>query len=322
MYDKKRIHLEKQVTLDWILSKVTVYDIYSHYIGEFKVGQIYKSPFRKDKNPSFAIFYSKKSNTLLFKDHGTGECGDIIRFVSLYTGISNYNDILNNIVEQLKITTKTKLDITKQYISHVETVVGVVRQPMTDIDIAYWSQFNISISTLKKFKVDSIKYYLCNGVVKGIYKEDNPMYSYKVYDHFKIYRPLGEKHIKWRTNLTEYDIQGFEQLPKKGDLLVITKSLKDVMCLYEMGISAIATPSESSFIPDDVLDALLKRFKRVIILFDRDVTGMKQSRKYSLKTGLDAFFINKRFKAKDISDAIKYNGFETINEWLTKTITK
>ena len=33
--------------------------------------------------------------------------------------------------------------------------------------------------------VSSIKYYLCNGVVKGIYKDSNPMYAYKVYNHFK-----------------------------------------------------------------------------------------------------------------------------------------
>ena len=80
MYDKKRI-IKKNITLDWILSKVNVYDIYSHYIGEFKVGHIYKSPFRKDRNPSFGIFYSKTKNTLLFKDHGTGECGDVIYII-------------------------------------------------------------------------------------------------------------------------------------------------------------------------------------------------------------------------------------------------
>ena len=49
------------VTLEWILSKVTEYDIYAKYIGQFKVGMIYNSPFRKDKNPSFGIFYSKRT---------------------------------------------------------------------------------------------------------------------------------------------------------------------------------------------------------------------------------------------------------------------
>lgn len=319
MYDKEKAKLS-DITLDWILSRVTEYDIYAHYLGQFKVGMIYNSPFRKDKNPSFGIFYSKRTKQLLFKDHGTGDCGNVIKFVSLYTGITNYNDILLDIVDKLKITSDTKLVSSKQYIASTETVIGVVRQDFTAEDINYWSQFNICINTLKKFNVNSIKYYLCNGIVKGIYKKENPMYAYKVYNNFKIYRPLADKYTKWRNNLGQYDIQGFKQLPKTDNLLIITKSLKDVMCLYEMGISAISPASESTFIPDDVLDNLKKRFKHILICFDRDTAGIKYLRKISLKTGLKPLLVHKKWKAKDISDAIKLNGFENIKNWLYETI--
>lgn len=319
MYDKEKAKLS-DITLDWILSRVTEYDIYAHYLGQFKVGMIYNSPFRKDKNPSFGIFYSKRTKQLLFKDHGTGDCGNVIKFVSLYTGITNYNDILLDIVNKLKITSDTKLVSSKQYIASTETVIGVVRQDFTAEDINYWSQFNIHIDTLKKFNVNSIKYYLCNGIVKGIYKKENPMYAYKVYNNFKIYRPLADKYTKWRNNLGQYDIQGFKQLPKTDNLLIITKSLKDVMCLYEMGISAISPASESTFIPDDVLDNLKKRFKHILICFDRDTAGIKYLRKISLKTGLKPLLVHKKWKAKDISDAIKLNGFENIKNWLYETI--
>lgn len=322
MYDKRRVKIPTDITLDYILSKVSEYDIYAHYLGQFKVGAIYNSPFRKDKNPSFGIYYSKRTKQLLFKDHGTGECGNIVKFVSLYTGLTNYNDILKDIVKQLNITTDTKLDSSKQYIPSSETVIGIVRQKFTPTDINYWSQFNISEKTLKKFNVNSIKYYLCNGIVKGTYKEDNPMYAYKVYNNFKIYRPFADKYTKWRNNLTEYDIQGYAQLPSKGDTLIITKSMKDVMCLYEMGIPAISPSSESTFIPNDILEGLKKRFKRIIILFDRDNAGVKYLRKMSLKTGLEGLLVHKKFKAKDISDAIKANSFEEIKEWLYGEIKK
>lgn len=322
MYDKRRVKIPTDITLDYILSKVSEYDIYARYLGQFKVGAIYNSPFRKDKNPSFGIYYSKRTKQLLFKDHGTGECGNIVKFVSLYTGLTNYNDILKDIVKQLNITTDTKLDSSKQYIPSSETVIGIVRQKFTPTDINYWSQFNISEKTLKKFNVNSIKYYLCNGIVKGIYKEDNPMYAYKVYNNFKIYRPLADKYTKWRNNLTEYDIQGYAQLPSKGDTLIITKSMKDVMCLYEMGIPAISPSSESTFIPNDILEGLKKRFKRIIILFDRDNAGVKYLRKMSLKTGLEGLLVHKKFKAKDISDAIKANSFEEVKEWLYKELFK
>ena len=318
MYSKEKANeLANPITLDYILSKVTEYDIYAHYLGQFKVGMIYQSPFRKDKNPSFGVFYSKRTNQLLFKDHGTGECGNVIKFVQLYTGKTNYNDILQDIVAKLNITPETKLDSSKQYIPSTETVIGVVRQEFTDTDIKYWNQFNISTKTLKKFNVNSIKYYLCNGVVKGIYKPENPMYAYKVYNNFKVYRPLGDKYTKWRNNLTEYDVQGYEQLPKKGDICIITKSLKDVMCLHEMGIPAISPSSESTFIPESVLVYLKKRFKKIIIIFDRDQAGFKNVRKIIKKyKDLDFLFINKKFKSKDISDAIKNNSYEIIKNWI------
>lgn len=320
MYSRKRAKLPDNITLDWILSKVTEYDIYAKYIGQFKVGMIYNSPFRKDKNPSFGIYYSKRTKQLLFKDHGTGECGNVIKFVSLFTGKTEYNDILSDIVDKLNITNNTKLVSSKQYIPPTETVIGVVRQEFTNVDINYWKQFNISINTLKKFNVNSIKYYLCNGIVKGTYKRENPMYAYKVYNNFKIYRPLADKYTKWRNNLTDYDIQGYEQLPQKGDILFITKSMKDVMCLHEMGYPAVSPSSESTFLPKDVLEQLKTRFKRIIILFDRDTAGVKRSRKLSRETGLEAIFINKKFKAKDVSDAVKANSFEEIKNWLNETI--
>lgn len=320
MYSRKRAKLPDNITLDWILSKVTEYDIYAKYIGQFKVGMIYNSPFRKDKNPSFGIYYSKRTKQLLFKDHGTGECGNVIKFVSLFTGKTEYNDILSDIVDNLNITNNTKLVSSKQYIPPTETVIGVVRQEFTDVDINYWKQFNISINTLKKFNVNSIKYYLCNGIVKGTYKRENPMYAYKVYNNFKIYRPLADKYTKWRNNLTDYDIQGYEQLPQKGDILFITKSMKDVMCLHEIGYPAVSPSSESTFLPKDVLEQLKTRFKRIIILFDRDTAGVKRSRKLSRETGLEAMFINKKFKAKDVSDAVKANSFEEIKNWLNETI--
>ena len=319
MYDSTK--KKEPLTLDYILSKVNEYDIYASYIGQFKPGLIYNSPFRKDTNPSFGVFLSKRTGKLLFKDHGSGVCGDVIKFVREITGISNYNDVLQEIVRKLKITNKTVLKSTKP-IESKETIIGIVRQAFTEIDKTYWGSYHITIPTLEKFNVHSIKYYLCNGIVKGIYKDENPMYAYKVYNNFKIYRPLGDKFTKWRNNLTDIDVQGYAQLPKKGNLLIITKSLKDVMVLHEMGYNAVSPSSESTFIPDIVLNDLKKRFKNILICFDRDAAGVRNLRKVSLKTGLKGFLVHKSFKAKDISDAVKTNGFESVKDWLKKLLWK
>lgn len=315
----------KQATfgiLSDILSQITDYDIFAYYMGHFKVGKLYNSPLRHDDQiPSFAVFKGRRGN-LMFKDHGSGLSGNAIKFIREYKHITTDAELEKELLRIIRaaapITTRTS---TRDYTSYSSADIGIVRQEFTATDTAYWKQFGIKRETLEKYQVFSIKYFLCNRIVSGIYKESNPMYAYKVNDKFKIYRPLNSKYTKWRTNLTNTDVQGFAQLPEGNrDILIITKSLKDVMVLYEMGYDAISPSSETTFIPDEMMDALKNKYKHIFILYDRDKTGMMKAKEYSRKYGIPAFFINKRFASKDISDAVQQNGFDTVNEWLTKTL--
>ena len=314
------------MSLKDLLDKLTDYDIYSYYVGQFKIGKLFNSPLRSDdKNPSFAIFKGMNGG-LFFKDHGSGEGGNAIKFVKLYKNINTKDELereLLRIVRKMNPNSGTAIRTYSYSVDSGPTDIGIVRQPFTDVDKRYWKQFHISIDTLRKFQVFSIKYFLCNRVVRGTYKETSPMYAYKVDDKFKIYRPLASKYTKWRTNLTNRNVQGLSELPVEGgNLLIITKSLKDVMCLYEMGFNAIAASSETTFIPDDILNSLRHKWKHVIMLYDRDKTGMLESRKYSRQYKLDAVFVHKRFKAKDVSDAVKDNSYNDVKQWLTQTLMK
>ncbi len=313
------------MSLKDLLDKLDDYSIYSYYLGSFKPKTLMNSPLRPDdKIPSFAIFPSK-SGDLLFKDHGTGEAGNALKFIKLYKGIQTRDELEGELLRIVKRfnPTSSVATVTRTYTPREDTDIGIVRQPFTEVDKKYWKQFHISIDTLRRFNVFSIKYFLCNRVVRGTYKEDSPMYAYKVYDRFKIYRPLSSKYTKWRTNLTNRHVQGLAELPKEGgNLLIITKSLKDVMCLYEMGFNAIAASSETTFIPEDILQSLRSKWKHIVILYDRDAAGMQNSRKYSKQYKMDAIFVNKKFKAKDVSDAVKSNSFFEVKEWLTKTVER
>lgn len=94
--------------------------------------------------------------------------------------------------------------------------------------------------------------------------------------------------------MTNRHVQGLSELPKEGgDLLIITKSLKDVMCCYEMGFNAIAAASETVFIPEDILRSLRSKWKHIVILYDRDQTGMLKARQYSKQYKIDAFSLIK-----------------------------
>ena len=313
------------MSLKDLLDKLDDYDIYSYYVGQFKIGKLFNSPLRSDdKNPSFAIFKGVNGK-LFFKDHGSGEGGNAIKFVKLYKGIQTRDELERELLRIVRKMNPNSGNAIRTYSYSVDsgpTDIGIVRQPFTDVDKQYWKQFHISIDTLKKFQVFSIKYFLCNRVVRGTYKENSPMYAYKVDDKFKIYRPLASKYTKWRTNLTNWNVQGLSEIPKEGgNLLIITKSLKDVMCLYEMGFNAIAASSETTFIPDKILQSLRSKWKHIVILYDRDKTGMLESRKYSRQYKLDAIFVHKKFKAKDVSDAVKNNSFADVKKWLTKTLS-
>ena len=282
-----------------LLEKLDDYSIYSYYLGSFKPGKLINSPLRaNDRIPSFAIFTGKSGN-LLFKDHSTGEAGNALKFMKLYRGIQTREELEKELLRIIR-RTNPNLEVRANNYSKPEgsssVDIGIVRQPFTEVDKKYWKQFHISTDTLKKFNVFSIKHFLCNRVVRGTYKEDSPMYAYKVYDRFKIYRPLASKYTKWRTNLTNRHVQGLSELPQEGgNLLIITKSLKDVMCLYEMGFNAIAASSETTFIPEDILEVLRSKWKHIVILYDRDKTGMKTAREYSKQYRIDAIFVHKKF---------------------------
>lgn len=324
MYNTRRVIEKKEqesLRKEDILAKVTDYAIFAKYIGDFKIGRIYNSPLRDDKNPSFGIFVDKKTGDLLYKDLASGDCGDVFKLVKKIKNLTTYKETLIEISKDLNLNSiELKLD-SSQKRKVRETVISIVRKSFTKEDVVYWNEFGISEETLKLFQVSAISKYVIDNVVKASYKYGNPMYAYKVFNKFKIYRPLESKINKWRGNLGNLDIQGFEQLPENGDLLIITKSLKDVMTLHELGYTSVAPASESTLIPEIVMNNLKSRFKRIILFYDRDKTGMSFTRKMVSEYRIDFMFIKKQTKLKDISDYLKKNGSIETKLLLTNMIS-
>ena len=115
-------------------------------------------------------------------------------------------------------------------------------------------------------------------------------------------------------------IQGAKQLPKSGEFVVVTKSLKDVMSLYEFGIPAIAPNSENLFLTESQYEKLHQKFGQIYILYDRDLPGVKSANKIRKKfKSLKVLLIP---KVKDFTDYVKKYGtlktFNLIEEWQEK----
>jgi hypothetical protein len=285
--DLNSMIFDDKLSVEEILKEISQYDIYSYYMNRgFKIEELICSPLRKDNIPSFRFFYHKtKKDTLMWYDFATAESGDCFIFVCKLLGLS-YIDCLRRIVQDFKgsgssysIPDRSNIVLNKNKEQEFSKVkIGIRKRKWLEKDRLFWEQFGISKKTLELFKVAPIDYVFYND--KPV-KTDELSYAYlEIKDgvhSFKIYQPLS-KTFKWINN-ADYSVhQGYTQLPEKGELLIVTKSLKDVMALRDvLGINAIGLQSESVNIKNTVLDEYKSRFERVICLFDNDF--LKKSQK-------------------------------------------
>jgi len=327
MYGSKVVELNE----DEILSRVTCLDIFSYYIGkDFKYGRAMCSPLRKDKSPSFTIF-RHNSGKFFFKDFSTGDTGDCFTFLTKMFGLKRFDTyrLVDNDF-QLGISTKSFMAPTKQYVGKHMKELENIEESSTTIQIktrpwnskedkTFWFKYGICCNILNKFHVQPAEHVWVNGNLIVSSNRFNPIYAYNFGEgKLKIYQPYSK--FKWLSNTSVSDLQGLSQLPDSGDTLVITKSLKDVMCLDIWGIPAVAPSSESCVIPADIVKELYDKFARIYILYDFDRTGISFANKHrKLYSFTPLFFTNGKFgtfdyKSKDFSDFIALNGVKSAAE--------
>lgn len=325
------IDLNKEfLTKEIIFRYVSEYDIFSHYLPEIKVGKSILSPEqirgkdnKKDTKPSFNLYYAE-NNRLLFKDFGTGKTGDCFDFVQKFYGISYYGALSQVALdfgfesdyqcsEFFMDRGKIATSLPKESLADKEykpTEIEITLRSWLKRDILFWKRHGISIPTLTRFRVLPISQFFING--KKFFSRN---YSYAYVEKkdgritYKIYQPYSTE-MKWVSN-TPYSVhQGYSQLPKKGDLLIITKSLKDVMALYETaGLNSIGLQAESIFIKDSVVREYKQRFREIFCLFDNDMQGVELAKKYKVKYGLKGMIVPYEYSgAKDYSDLVRIYG--------------
>lgn len=313
-----------------ILKHVTQERIYGFYLGEqITTLGVYHSPLREDNIPSFALFFHRvEPNILMFKDFATGDCGDFVAMVRKLFNLS-YSEALEKVAFDLGLSnygvsgTKQTVNYTK--ITQKQKVeLGIKIRPWEILDKQFWKPFGIKKSTLKKFNVFPISHVFYNSnavkVSKHAYvyaeRKDNKL-------TYKIYQPFEDKLKKWINNANYSVHQGYTQLPKSGELLIITKSLKDVMSLHDViGVSAIGLQSESVMMKDSVMDEYKSRFKKVVCLFDNDDAGTKLAKEFSKRYGVPYFFVLPIAKSKDFSDFVKNTTINFSIEYFNKKIEK
>lgn len=308
-------NVKLRITKEMLFAKFSQEQIMEFYFGQpIKLKEKYKNPFRNDKFATCPFFY-KQNGQLVFMDFSVGKPLTCIDIAELRHGSSvGYQDIYYE-MSNLKISdlpTPT-IEFNKEDVFN-ETIIKVEVMPYDGEDLKFWAQFNISLSTLKHFNVRRIRRAWINGQLRYINLDRDRCYRYIEGDRFKLYRPHN-KRMKFRNNYM-HEYEGLNQLPSTGELLVITKSMKDIMTLHSIGILAICPHSESAILRPESIDEFTSRFKRVCIWYDADPTGEAKSLEmhalYKPK-GVERL-THSAVLGKDVSDIVKIHGVEKLKE--------
>jgi hypothetical protein len=280
-----------------------------------------KSAFNtNDKVPSMCIYTDSRGN-YKFKDFSSGFGGDGLNLVMHLYNLESRGKASFRIMEDYNTYISNNTYVALTYKPHSKYIVDDYEmRHWNTLDQQYWKSFKLGSSILESHNVFPLSFYsmikedegvildsinIAGNFIYGYFREDGTLY--------KIYTPKNKdnKFIK----VKDY-IQGSDQLEYKSKYLIITSSLKDLMCFKKLGISGIETiapDSENSVIPENFMKPLLSKYQKVIVLFDNDEPGIKSAQKYQSKYGFD--YINLTM-SKDLSDSVKDYGIDAVRDKL------
>ena len=321
------LDIQPTISKKLILSRLTEEQIFAFYLGpEIRSKKLFRSRLRNDHNPTCSM-YRNKSGTLIYKDFATSEHLDCINYVmTLFK--CGYYDALKIIANDFGIIKSSDLQknrgkiISKDFkIEEKEfSKIEVELQDFTELELKWWNKYGITPEILKKFNVYSCKHVWLNGNLMLKSQQHFPLFGYyggkyQGNELWRIYMPKTKTNFKFMGNWPTKKIQGYDQLPKKGKLLVITKSLKDSMVLNSLSIPSCSPNSETQFISESVLNDFRSRFDNIVVLFDNDSTGITFMNKLKKQyPDLIYTWIPRKYGVKDISDYYKmYKRKETLN---------
>lgn len=312
--------LEPKITKEFLLSKNSEETYMSTYLRVPIKRGLFCSPLRKDHKPTCSFCHSKKGE-LMYHDFGTGFHENFVGVVMEIHKCS-YQEALNVIAEDFGYLSKAEdRPAVKIKVSNVkleektETLIQIKPKAFSEQELKWWKGFGVTEKTLKKYKVFSCDSIFLNGDYFSSSSPRVPIYGYYCgkkngQELWRIYFP-SKRSFRFLSNVGKSYIQGAKQLPKTGDVLLITKSQKDVMLAYELGIPAIAPCSEVLFLSNKQIQHLKKRFKTIVVCYDTDVTGIHNLKQIKVKhPDLHTFFIPRKYGVKDISDFFKKYGEE------------
>ena len=327
--------------MDNILTKENIFSlldqetiIRKYFPGDYKLKKKVCNPFRNDSDAG-CYFNWTRNNILVLFDHSHPEKGgNPINIVMLALNL-DYKQALERInndfglglisfdkkksLTPLRKPVKTAnffRDMEAKFKGFKKVHYKIETREWTVKDGSYWKdRYGVGCKLLMRYNVHPVSRYFMRKWneatfnLRYTHKDKDPCYcaqfkEKKTFTSVKLYQPLTlEFNRKWGGNVSSYILQGYDQLPETGDLLVISSSLKDLLVLVNIGYNSVAPQGESVAISNSKMLELKRRFKRVVVLYDKDAAGKRESKKLAKAHDIEfAELPNIEQKAKDISD--------------------
>lgn len=312
--------VKRELTKDAILSRITSYDIYRYYQGNFKLNTILVNRHRGEKDPSL-IIGNKVSDQLTHKDFGDSSWrGDCFSFVQQIhscdfpMALSIINRDFNLGLDGSKVVKDKKVIIWEApeiIIKKPPLLQIVTLSTLTQEGWGYWSCYHQGEEDIFRENIfmpseiwrNKRRMYLGNLLTFCYYYPD--------LDRWKIYRPHAPKreadtppHLwKWDTNLPFDYIEDLQSV-EGAKLGILAKSKKDRMVLRKaLEISSIANvqAEDAACMTKEALDKF-DTCKRKLVVSDNDKKGKEFSWWLTNNHGFRHCNVPDKYQAENCTD--------------------
>jgi len=292
------MNIERDISRDYIMSKVSPYEIYSLYMPwKFVINRACQNPLAiKDRHPSFII--GNKYGTLTHKAFNSPHSGDCINFVMQMFNL-NYKSALDKIAKDFGLKeqddtkyTRIMSEISNPEVADSHVLLQVIPKKWNHYHIDYLKQgflepkdLDISDDTtafaVKSWYINKNKQYLKSDEICIAYNLKNERG-----DWLKIYRPQADKKDKWRTNIPFQEMHGLNNM-LNCEIGIIAKSVKDAAFIKKFITPHVCVVQAEDYaaMSEQNIEFLKKNCKRIYTSFDNDEKGVLASKEINQKTG-------------------------------------
>ncbi len=286
------------------------------------------NPFYHDTKPGLSIYLNDETQRWMFNDFGDENFkGDVFDFAALHYELDAKKDfykILKLMADDLGIEYQNKYSeaVTKA-INVFGYKVDYKNGDGLEEAFDYFKQFGITKSILRSYRVRAIQraYYTGkdNRIKSRYFKEGEFFISFEHVYFAKVYSPDPKGFFYVGSKPKDF-VFGFSQIIGRAhraksfpETLILTGGEKDVLTLTALGYDAVSLNSETAAIPKSLTENLFNAYKNIIVLYDNDETGIRQSvqirdalkHKFNVSICRLPEVVNGR-QIKDVSDYMKH----------------